>query len=237
MNGALMDEPVLNWIPRFDERSREFPIRAAIPTRPRKRNKFWTPGPILDQGREGACVGFGWAAETLASPVRVDLSRVKEPVPLYPNAYAKQIYSMAKKVDEWEGEDYEGSSVLAGAKAVTQLGLLKEYRWAFSINDVVDALIVRGPVVLGIWWHEGMYEAPNGIVVPEGRIVGGHCITAVGFKLASPKLDGEDGIILQNSWGVDWGNRGLAEIRVSQLAALLDNDGEACVPYRRSYGR
>lgn len=230
---------VFDWQPRFDEESRNFPIRSAIPaTPPRKRNKLWRVGPILDQGREGACVGFGWTAELLATPVAVKLDRVKAVVPSDPQRFARETYLAAQRIDEWEGEQYEGTSVLAGAKVLHSLGLLKEYRWAFSIEDVVDAVLAKGPVVLGIPWYSGMYETDQtGVLKVDGSIVGGHCITAVGYRHKADRLDGADGVILQNSWGPDWGINGLGLIRVNELADLLRANGEACVPSKRSYGR
>jgi C1A family cysteine protease len=162
---------------------------------------------------------------------------VKASVPRDPTAFAHYIYQRAKVLDPWEGTDYEGTSVLAGAKAMREAGLIKEFRWCFGIDDVIDAVLTKGPVVLGIYWYESMYDAPEGIVSVSGKIVGGHCITAVGYKLAASSTTGEDCVILQNSWGPDWGKNGLAEIRVSQLDELLKNTGEACVPSKRSYGR
>jgi hypothetical protein len=82
-----------------------------------------------------------------------------------------------------------------------------------------------------------MYDAPEGILSVSGNIVGGHCITAVGFKLAKDSPTGEDTIVLQNSWGYSGGTWGLAEIRVSALSDLMKNAGEACVVTKRSYGR
>lgn len=228
---------IFNWRPSFDARSLNYPIRGAVPANVR-RDKLWNVGPILDQGREGACVGFGWTAEALSTPTAVKLDRMAAPVPHEPNAFALNLYHTAQKLDDEPGEDYEGTSVLAGAKAMTQFGLLKEYRWALSIDDVINAIIHRGPVVLGIEWHQQMYDAPGGVLTLGGPVVGGHCITAVGYRTAkSSRISGEETIILQNSWGPDWGIHGLAEIRVSDVKALLSNQGEACVPYKRSYGR
>ena len=229
--------PVLNWVPRFDERSRAYPIRELLrPTLVRK-DRLWRPGQILDQGREGACVGFGWTAEALGSPVRVDLLWMKIDAPKEPNAFARNVYHQAQKIDQWEGEAYSGTSVLAGAKVMSSLGLLKQYRWAFSIDDVIDTVVSRGPVVIGIPWYYGMYTAPNGILKVSGSKVGGHCILVVGYKVSDPAFGGEDSLILQNSWGEGWGNKGLARIRKSELAELLKNGGESCVPVQRSYGR
>lgn len=225
----------LDWRPRFDERSRNFPISAVVRKTVRRKNKLWKVGPILDQGTEGACVGFGWTAEALATPVAVNLSKVKARVPRQPQPFAQYVYKFAKTIDEWEGENYDGTSVLAGAKSMQTFSLLKEYRWAFSMDEMVDGLISKGPVVLGIPWYEGMYEAPNGVLKVSGDNVGGHCILAVGYRVASPKAGGKDTVILQNSWGTSWGINGLAEIEVSELAKLLA-EGEACLPIKRSFG-
>lgn len=222
----------LDWNPQFDERSRKFPIRGVIRKAVRRKNRLWQVGPILDQGSEGACVGFGWTAEALASPVRVNLSRIKTRAPKEPNKFAQYLYAFAKTIDEFDGVDYEGTSVLAGAKSMQTFRLLKEYRWAFSIDEVIDGIIAKGPVVLGIPWYEGMYEAPGGILTVSGENVGGHCILAVGYKIYP---GGEDAVILQNSWGNSWGTNGLAEIKVSELAKLLA-EGEACLPIKRAFG-
>jgi hypothetical protein len=233
----MSEDQIFNWKPTFDERSKAFPIRAAIAESPKRRTKKWRNGVILDQGREGACVGFGWTAEALSTPVAVDLTRLKAEAPDDPTAFAQAVYHRAKVLDDYAGEDYDGTSVLAGAKVLKELGIVKEYRWCFKIEDVIDALLTKGPVVLGLYWYDSMYDAPNGILDVSGEIVGGHCITAVGFKLAKDSATGEDTIILQNSWGYSWGTWGMAEIRVRDLKALLDNDGEACVVTKRSYGR
>lgn len=226
----------LNWTPQFDERSREYGISAVSRPAPR-RDKQWKIGPILDQGREGACVGFGWTAEALATPTPVDLSRTPWGVPRDPTKLALEVYKQAQLIDEFPGEEY-GTSVLAGAKIMKKMGFLKEYRWAFSVDDVITGLINRGPVVLGIEWRSGMYAPKDGVLKLSGDVVGGHCITAVGFRsVKSSAIPGQESVVLQNSWGLDWGVNGLAQISVSDLTALLAAQGEACVPYKRSYGR
>lgn len=231
------EDRVLDWGPNHDPRSRLFAVNKVITTPPARRNKLWRIGQILDQGREGACVGFGWTAEVLSTPVSVDLARVKFDIPREPTEFAKSVYREAQKIDEWAGEDYEGTSTLAGAKVLRKYGLLKEYRWAFNVNEVIDAVLVKGPVVIGIWWYDNMYNAPNGILHVGGQKVGGHCLTIVGYRLAKDSKTGTDSFILQNSWGNDWGVNGLAEMSVAQMAELLADDGEACVPVSRSYGR
>ncbi len=212
-------------------------MRSITPKGIPRRDRLWKPGPILDQGYQGACVGFGWAAEAFASPVRVDLHRAKAIVPQDPTDFAQWVYRQARKIDEWEGEDYDGTSVLAGAKIMQGAGFLKQYRWAFTMDEVIDALMIRGPVVIGVWWYDGMYDTRGRILEVGGEVVGGHCLLVVGYKVHVEEFGGEPGFWLQNSWGDSWGQEGLALISKTDLAYLLGQEGEACIPFYRSYGR
>lgn len=229
-----MEPRLLNWSPRHDHRSKNFAVADIVPSDVRK-SVLWDIGPVLDQGREGACVGFGWTAQLLATPEPLNLALTAAAVPHDPTQFALNLYHTAQTLDDQPGENYSGTSVLAGAKAATNFGFLSEYHWAFSVDDVINALIHVGPVVLGIEWHEGMYEAPAGVLSPTGPVVGGHCITAVGYVEADASISGKEAVILQNSWGADWGLGGLAQITKDDLAALLANDGEACVPTKSAF--
>ena len=228
---------VLDWRPQFDERSKNYPIRAFFPAVQHKAFTLWKHGEILDQGSEGACVGFGWTAEALAGPVHVDLEEAPAPkAPKEPNGFAYYVYREAQKIDQWPGTDYEGTSVIAGAKVMSRYGIIHQYRWAFGIHDVVGALMSQGPVVLGINWYDGMYTAPNGRLTVSGNHVGGHAILAIGYNPSSQVFKGQETIILQNSWGKSWGIDGIAEITVDDLSRLLREGGEACVPLVRGFG-
>jgi len=176
----------------------------------------------LNQGVEGACVGHGWGNDLACYPV---------PVPGVNNAFARdRIYKPAQYIDEWPGEDYDGTSVLAGAKVVkNQLGLINGYSWCFSLNDVLLALGYRGPVVLGVNWYENMFDTDsNGFIHVSGDAAGGHCILARGVNIKNKT------VLLRNSWGPDWGiNGGDCLMAWSDLERLLSEDGEGCVPTGR----
>lgn len=234
----------LDWHAYHDPRSRAYASSAVLPpytTRQAKRSRvFWKRGVQLDQGQEGACVGFAWSQELFTSPVRVPLQPFHAP-----NAFAAGIYHAARLVDEYPGEDYEGTSVLAGAKVIREHGWLGEYRWAFGIDDVIQALLYSGPVVLGIPWYNDMFEPDlYGVLsgMCGGGIAGGHAILANGYH-GNHQLHPAAGrpqmpmVHLQNSWGSDWGQDGGAWIGVLALANLLDQDGEACVPMARHYAK
>jgi len=231
-----MDQPierVFDWKPVYDKKSKKFPVSAILPKEQELKYTVWETGPIIDQGSEGACVGFGWTAETLAGPIQIDLRNIQHDVPRDPTGFAHYIYKEAQKIDQWPGEDYSGTSVLAGAKILMGLDILHEYRWAFSVQDIIGTLMAHGPVVLGVNWYSGMYVAPEGKLSIFGNHVGGHCILAVGYNPSSEKFGGKETIFLQNSWGEDWGINGIAEMTVEDLNRLVNEGGEACVPLAR----
>lgn len=231
-----MPTPTLDWRSRHDPRSRAYAIRPHLAATPRV-DRLWAPGKILDQGAEGACVGYAWASEAMADPVPVALERLAINHPATWELFARFLYGMARYLDEWPGTDYEGTSVLAGAKAAQNAGLLHTYRWAFGLDDVLDTVVQKGPVVLGTNWHADMYAPRNGILTPTGPVVGGHAYLVVGYRTTVPQLGGAPGAVIKNSWGKDWGENGLATISLEDLDTLLSQDGEACVPTSRSYGR
>lgn len=94
---------------------------------------------FYDQGSEGACVGFGISrAATMMNRVEYD---------------ARWLYHEAQKIDEWPGEDYDGTSVDAGLQVARWQGLRRmrsgviaqqdgiyAYRWATSVEDVHRAI-------------------------------------------------------------------------------------------------
>lgn len=218
-------------VPFFDARSRDFPVRPLLSGRPARElapmeSVVWTAGPPvpLDQGSEGACTGFGLAHELGSEP---------EMVPDVTDEVALDLYRKARIHDRAMGNDFPaGASMLATAKAAVGTGYISGYRWAFSIEDTLDAIVECGPVLLGIWWYASMYEtAEDGLIgIDWSRPVGGHCIMAHGFWAGHPRYG--DLVMVRNSWGPDYGYYGVGYLRVDDLARLLADRGEACVPMR-----
>lgn len=216
----MNEDRVFNRIPEFDPKSLEFPIRTLVANKAR-RSYTWSVPVALDQGQEGACVGFGWAHELAARPT---------PVAGITNERAFAIYRRAKQLDQWAGENYEGTSVIAGAKTVMELGYLKEYRWALgpgaaaAENDLALAVGYKGPAVMGTYWYNDMFTPDaQGYLRPTGGIAGGHCYLVHGYNLKM-------GYKVWNSWGTGF----YGYISVPDMITLLANDGEACIPVIRS---
>ncbi len=202
----------------FDERSRNFPVRSLVLKKKRK-TMMWPCNLWLDQGQEGACTGFSVSHEAAAEPVAV---------PNITNETAREIYKRAKQLDDFPGEDYEGSTVLGAMKAATEKGWYEEYRWAFGEDDLAYAVGYFGPAVLGIPWYEGMCTPDkDGLIKVSGNLAGGHAILCNGYD-ATKKL-----YRLHNSWGREWGVDGECFISEKDMKRLLREQGEACIPVRR----
>lgn len=210
-----MNNRSYNHISRFDERSRMYGIADAINGQLPLKSRSWDCPVTLNQGSEGACTGFAVAHDLNAKPS-----------PLVPvtKAQAIALYKRAKQIDEWPGDGYEGSSVLAAVKAAREKGWVKSFSWAFGVEDLALALGYVGPAVLGIPWLSGM-ETPDkgGVIKATGAVRGGHAILCNAFD------NGNEMFRLHNSWGPRWGIKGECWIGWKDMAKLLGLQGEACV--------
>lgn len=222
-----MTEYRLGRVPQFDERSRAFPIRTLTLLAKTPRSYTWSCGSVLDQGNQGSCVGHAWAHELIARPVIV---------PNITHDTAVSLYYAAQGLDDEPGGEYpgaspvyEGTSVLAGAKATQNAGYMTEYRWAFGLDDLILALGYAGPAVLGIDWYNDMFDSDaDGLLHATGGIAGGHAILANGVSVKKRLIR------LHNSWGPNWAINGEAYISFDDLSSLLANQGEACIPTHRT---
>lgn len=220
-----MTARIFDYVPRLDERNLPYRMGVAGDV---GGSRFWAPSRlVLDQGREGACVGFGVTGEYGASPVRGVVS----------NAIAHDVYKRAQLVDEFEGEAYEGTSVRAGMLVGRERGWWSGFRWALNLGELRAALEL-GPVVIGVEWREGMYEADGGALFPVGAVVGGHCLLVTGYA-PRRRVGSYTGPAyrLRNSWGRGWGINGSAYIASDALDGILfGSGGEAAVPTGRALG-
>ncbi|MBZ0095128.1 MAG: C1 family peptidase [Sulfuricella sp.] len=184
--------------------------------------------PILDQGAEGACTGFGLATVTNY------LLRKRKEVKGKDSVSPRMMYEMAKRYDEWPGEKYDGSSARGAMKGWHKHGVCSESLWRydpkkpdakltetriadaanrplgayFRVNhkDLVAmhaALAEVGILYATATVHAG-WEAvsADGVIPLRDEILGGHAFAIVAFD--------ERGFWIQNSWGPDWGHQGFA---------------------------
>lgn len=222
---------------------------------------------VLDQGQEGACTGFAMAAV-----INFLLAKRGKKHGVSP----RMLYELARRYDEWPGEDYEGSSARGAMKAWVKHGVCRRTTWpdhlhgpghlsdkmatealyapggAYyrvkhrQVRDMHAALHETGILYVTLMVHNGWTDpGPRKVKVEcqvagkkkrlsfpvisrKGRADGGHAIAIVGYT--------EQGFIIQNSWGPDWGMRGFAllpyedyllhatDVWVAQLGVPLSMD-------------
>jgi Cysteine protease len=90
---------------------------------------------ILDQGREGACTGFALAA--VVNFLRAKQGRKQRVSP-------RMLYELARRYDEWPGENYAGSSARGAIKGWVKHGVCAEKLWTntqHGVRYMTDAVI------------------------------------------------------------------------------------------------
>lgn len=208
---------ILDWSPRFDTRSLDYKIEDTFATTKTPKIRNWRRSIFLDQGREGACVGFAHAHAYHETP-RPRTKGVS-------NAFASNWYKEAQKRDQWPGENYAGSSCLGGAKAGKDLGYYTEYYWATTLAEIITGVGYLGPMAIGVPWYEGMTRTDgNGRIQATGRQIGGHAVVIGGVDPKNRYFR------IDNSWGKSWGVNGHAFLSFEDVDKLLHEHSEFCLP-------
>lgn len=177
----------------------------------------------LNQGNQGACTGFGCAHALAASP---------KSVPNITEDLAFRLYYQARREDEWEGENYDGSSVNGVMHAARTLGYISSWRWANTVRELQHGLSYHGAAVMGSAWKEGMWEPDSeGYIHAVGSDVGGHAYCVPGFRRAPWRTSFSVDYWIDNSWSEDWGLDGGCWITDEDAYSLwFGNWGEVAFP-------
>ena len=222
----------------LDFRDRMFePTLIEVPTRRPLEDYQKARVPILDQGKEGACTGFG-----LATVIHY-LLRTRRVVPDRAEVSPWMLYEMARRYDEWPGEHYEGSSARGAMKGWHKHGVCSSTNWPKDDRDsdgyrVRFAEALRRPLgaylrvnhkdviamhsaitEVGILYatgevHDGWDKVGrSGIIEYDSHstITGGHAFAIVAYD--------KDGFWIQNSWGRGWGRSGFGHINYDDWLA------------------
>lgn len=179
---------------------------------------------ILNQGKEGACTGFGLAAS-------INLLNKKRGNNI--SVSPRMLYEMARKFDEWEGENYSGSSCRGAIKGWANMGVCEESYWPYisskpgtlnikaaknarshtigayyrlkpRITDFHAAINEAGVIFCSANVHNGWSQEKirTGKIPFHKKRTGGHAFSLVGYN--------KKGFWVQNSWGTAWGKKGIA---------------------------
>ncbi len=188
--------------------------------------------PILDQGSEGACTGFALATVANYLLHRRRVSPDTRPVS------PRMLYELARRYDEWPGENYSGSSARGAMKGWHKHGVCAESLWPirakrggdkglsqaraeealarplgayFRVNHKDLVALHAALAEVGILFATATVHAGWDEVGSDGRIPVSEALEG-GHAFALVAYDAQ-GFWLQNSWGADWGHHGFAHIR------------------------
>ncbi len=184
--------------------------------------------PVRHQGNEGSCTGFALAT------VAHYLLRVRRVEPDDVPVSSRMFYEMAKRYDEWPGEDYEGSSARGAVKGWNKHGVCAEELWPYQpgrddrdMTSRRSADAMKRP--LGAYYRINQKDlvAMHSAIAEAGVLF---ATAAIHEGWISPNLDGsitpardimgghafaivgynDQGFWIQNSWGSEWGLDGCA---------------------------
>jgi hypothetical protein len=200
-----------------DPRSLEYPV-AGLPISSLKSIRWTRRSPILDQLALGSCTGnaaAGWLATD--NIWRTGSATITE-------ADAVKLYSEATHLDQDKAEAYpptdSGSTGLGLAKALKARQAITSYRHAFSLQACLTAL-QKGPVALGISWHEASFApAKDGKVSIAGPVADSHEIVLDEIDVANKTA------WFSNPWSSKWAVQGRAYFAWSDLDSLLQDQGD-----------
>jgi hypothetical protein len=187
-----------------------------------KGEQIWENPVRLDQGAEGACVGFGWTGFLNAAPT----------THTFEDEYAFGLYHTVTENDEYPGDwrtGQSGTSVRSGAKEVQRRGFIESYAFTYDVEEMALWLLNKGPLVIGVRWLTGM-DGPspdNGYyALVRGPQRGRHCVVVdqVHWGLGDRNWFG-----FANSWGTRYGDQGRAYFSEKGLRILMsDPNAVAC---------
>lgn len=187
--------------------------------------------PVLDQGKEGACTGFGLA--TVANYLLIKRSHVPDRTPVSP----RMLYELARRYDEWPGTEYSGSSARGAMKGWNKHGVCAATDWPYDANEKKQfglnekrtaaakarplgsyyrvnhkdliamhaALADVGVLYATALVHDGWQDVgADGAITFSDHKLGGHAFAIVAYDA--------HGFWVQNSWGPSWGKGGMGHI-------------------------
>lgn len=186
----------------------------------------------LDQGGTSTCVGHALRNFLRCAPVRTS----------QPHPSEWDIYRAAVLLDSWKDNDDEselpdndpgmdsGTTVRAGMKGLSQMGLIESYVWAFSLQPAIEWLLTKGPLVIGVNWYDSMMEADASghiSIAPGAKVVGGHSVLLRSANQNRATVGGP------NNWGNRWAKKGDFTLSYKDLERLIRENGEVCAAIQK----
>jgi hypothetical protein len=208
--------------PKRDVHDQRYPFRAAASSR---KERFWPrDGAWLDQDGYGTCVAFALSHRMADKPIYQERAHPDAFDPT--ESWAFELYRAATGDDSMQ----EGTWADIVAAELKRRGLIERYEWIHTPEDMVFALLERGPVAIGIPWFNSMFDTYTGQdgrqwidVRPSSGLAGGHEV-----ELPAIRLEPSEGrpwwrpfYVVKNSWGRWFGDDGVARLWTEDAHRLV----------------
>ena len=150
--------------------------------------------PIIDQGSDGIC----------CSCVASEMQHINN---LYNHTGEIPIdYVYNKRKDK----SLDGMTPKEALEILQTDGFINLYGRITSILSLKNSLIVNGPALIALPVYSNNSDFWNG-----DRFMGGHAVSVVGYN--------EDGFLIKNSWGEDWGDFGYSILPYWQSNKIIES--------------
>lgn len=206
-----------------DPRNADFRMQSVLSAIPSElASRRWPCEPRLDQGSNGACIGYGCAHWFAADPMpqKVDADT------------AITFYHGAQDNDVWPGSNYSGTTPTGLMRFLQKLGVIGTYRWIVTFDELVSTISLHGPVMIGSQWREGCFEPDrSGFIKFDGPSQGGHFLTI-------DEVNFEQGYIgFIQSWGSSHGQGGRVFMRFADVESMLGTGPSIVYPFEKALGK
>lgn len=221
-----MDQRVIPTLPymgrgliNHDPRSKDYRAVDLLDPGLEPQTKTWRRGSAYDQFTTPHCVAFTGKGILNTSPLSA-----RWEYEYRSTLDTTWLYRGAQRRDEWEGNDYDGTSGLGLCRFMRRRDLISAYHWCFTLEEYLLTLSHIGPIGFGTWWKDGMWDVDSrGYLQPVGENVGGHEVELFGIDMEKRHVIG------MNSWGTSWGWDGRFLLEFDALAALIAEDADGFV--------
>jgi C1A family cysteine protease len=218
------------WIPDSkDERDRKYSLKRSVNLLSKVDFRDRFPR-VWNQETLGSCTAHAVGAACLYQDIYDEDSSITVPSLLY-------IYYMTRALEGSIGID-AGATIRNTVKAVVKFGYPLDDLWPYKISDfskrpdenvirsaarekvsyyeridrdlshIQEVLSRSDPIVLGFTVYDSIYgqdvEKTGVIPIPKKKekVLGGHAVLACGYD------NERQALIIRNSWGEDWGEKG-----------------------------
>ncbi|WP_026487655.1 stalk domain-containing protein [Caldanaerobius polysaccharolyticus] len=203
--------------------------------------------PVRDQGPYGTCVGFAtWAIKEWQERQQNDtpqsglsprfiyqMAKQLDGVPGVPGTYPRVALKVVQDYGDCPEQVFPYNELKADRNLPKPDPCIIEaakpykvsaYARLYSLEEVKRAIVEQGPVLLAVIVTDSFVKAKDFIPQPSNDVYGGHAIVACGYDDNVKLGPYTGGVLMMNSWGTSWAQKGFCWIPYQAWNWRIDSD-------------